>query len=289
MDTETKSNQTPTSTIRTMRTDAEIYAKEKKLSSLQINAAEYIKRSADTPAMESNSSRLPKKIFVIAVVLIAAVLLGGGSWLIVSRKTSNPATSAAIPTPPSFVAHDGQIPISFKETNPSQLAKEITTERLKRFRSGALIYLPIKEEFRGGETQYISAADIMKILGLRTPALLSGILDRDYNLFLFGQSGSSDIVLVLKVSNFEKAFSSMLEWEKTLARDWQIFAPEENLALLPKLFTDDIVKNNDVRVLRNNDGADIVGYSIFNKKYIVISSSLDAIKSILERFIQLPQ
>ena len=289
MDTKKRPNEPSNPIIRTMRTDAELYAKEKKLSSLQINAAEYIKRSAETPTADDGYSWFSGKIFIIAAVLVSAAVLGGGSLFIISRQSS---TSITIPTeepaPPSFIANDGQISILFKETAPLGLAQKIVAERSKQFRSGALIYLPIKEEFQNGTITYISAADTIKALGLSAPVLLSDILQRDYSLFIFGRSGSNDIVLIVKAANFERAFSSMLEWEMTLARDWHIFSLEVNITSLPRTFSDEVIKNNDVRILKKDDGTMIVGYTIFNKKYITISSSREALRTALDRFIQLP-
>ena len=53
-------------------------------------------------------------------------------------------------------------------------------------------------------------------------------------------------------------------------------------------FADDIIKNNDARVLKNGVGKIILGYVIFDHKYVVISTSREALSTILERLIALP-
>ena len=71
--------------------------------------------------------------------------------------------------------------------------------------------------------------------------------------------------------------------------DFKSFLKEEDINMISKFsFQDDIVKNNDARILKNGGGKIILGYSIFNKQYVIISTSRETLSTILERLITLP-
>ena len=94
--------------------------------------------------------------------------------------------------------------------------------------------------------------------------------------------------VIFKIKKFEEAISSLLLWEPTLWLDFKPFLKEEDIQNISKFsFQDEIIKNNDARVLKNGNKI-ILGYSIFNKQYVIISTSRDAISIILERLITLP-
>ena len=52
-------------------------------------------------------------------------------------------------------------------------------------------------------------------------------------------------------------------------------------------FEDEIIKNHDVRVRKTDNGLLILGYTIFDKRFVILSTSRDAIVAILERITKL--
>ena len=114
-------------------------------------------------------------------------------------------------------------------------------------------------------------------------------LTGEFNLFLFYGSISHDLVLVVKTSDFPKTLAALLSWEKTMWLDWKPFLSEADIQNIQQFaFADDIIKNNDARVFKDKTNRTILGYAVFNRQYVIISTSRDAISAILDRLITLP-
>lgn len=287
MDSGNNPNEKHPSVIRTMRTDAELYAKEKKLSTMQISASAYASQTKLPMSAEDTKSPL-KMILFAGVVLLCVVVLGLGAWWLLSSKNRG-LPAQELPPPPAIVFVDGQNILTIKQTNRASVVGAIADERAKTFRSGILNYYPIKVSLANNVSAYLQIKDLSKLLEWHTPPLLLENLAPDFNAYIFANKQTNDLAVIMKTTNFEKAFSSMLEWERALARDWQDFLNNiSGTVAFPSAFQDEIIKNNDARILKKDDGSVIVGYTIFNKKYIVISTSREALGAIVDRLITLP-
>ena len=74
-----------------------------------------------------------------------------------------------------------------------------------------------------------------------------------------------------------------------MGADFKPFLSSQDLsATRQTFFEDELIKNNDARVLKNLSGGIILGYSIFNQKFVIISTSIEALSTVLERLIILP-
>ncbi len=287
MDQEKDLNEKRPPAIRTMRTDAEMYAKEKKLSTIQISASAYASQATLLQDVKDKLS-LIKTFLLSGAIVLCIVIVAGVSWWFLSHKSSSSQSTEKLP-PPAIILIDGQNILTIKQANKSSIISAISEERAKTFRSGILNYYPIKVSLSDNTTTYLQIKDLGEFLEWRMPSLLLENLTSDFNAYIFANNQSNDFALIIKTSNFEKAFSSMLEWEKTLARDWQDFLNDTNKNIAyPNAFRDEIIKNNDARILLRDDGSVIIVYIIFNKKYIIISTSREALGAILDRLIMLP-
>ncbi len=272
--------------IRTMRSDAQMYAKEKKLSSLQIAATSYARQSSTAPAVASSRSyKIP------IIIAFAIILLGGVGFLLWSFLGSSPTPAPVAQEPPApepLVKSDGVNPISFSESNPGALLSEINSERAKTFRSNAILYLPLKITKQNGLIQYLGAKDLINILNIKTPDTFVGNITDDINLFIYSRDSARDLVIIFKAISFDRSFSSMLFWEHTMAHDLQNVLNLPDISGLSANFSDDVIQNNDTRTLKTDQGTFVVGYTIFNKKYIVVATSREALDAVLSRLIALP-
>ncbi|MEK9175451.1 MAG: hypothetical protein AAB795_02540, partial [Patescibacteria group bacterium] len=248
MDQEKDLNEKRPPAIRTMRTDAEMYAKEKKLSTIQISASAYASQATLLQDVKDKLS-LIKTFLLSGAIVLCIVIVAGVSWWFLSHKSSSSQSTEKLP-PPAIILIDGQNILTIKQANKSSIISAISEERAKTFRSGILNYYPIKVSLSDNTTTYLQIKDLGEFLEWRMPSLLLENLTSDFNAYIFANNQSNDFALIIKTSNFEKAFSSMLEWEKTLARDWQDFLNDTNKNIAyPNAFRDEIIKNNDARIL----------------------------------------
>ncbi len=282
MDPKPEDREKPIPTIRTLQSDAELYIKNKNLSPLEIAARAYTgqRREAAAPPQPSN-----RKFLLLAGAGATVVLLVGGVvYFLIFSKSQAPIAQEA-PTPAAFLKTEDVKIITADPVNPGALLQTLNRERTQTSRSGgALIYYPVK--IKQG---YADAKDFLALMKWNPPQAFIDALDPVSNAFIYFGEQSKDFAVLLKTTSFNDAFSSLLAWEKTMPADWlPLLAPGTDLAALPRTFQDEVIRNNDARVLKNADGSVIVGYAIFNKKFIVMATSRDALSAILMRLIALP-
>lgn len=274
--------------IRTFKTDTEEFIKEKKISQLDIASGAYIAgREADGTFKPRKS--LPYKA---AAYLILAVFIVGAAGYFGFRlffpAAERPAAEAPKPFA-SFLPADDQKIIVFSETNPGALINAFNEERQKGLRAGTVIYFPIKVLKSGGEEKFTDSREFATFLNWRAPKDFLDNLEPDFNALIFYGPDSHDFAVILKVKNFSSALASFFNWERTIWQDFKPFLRAEDVKNISQFsFKDYVIKNNDARVLKNGGARIVLGYSIFNKQYVIISTSREALSTILARFITLP-
>jgi len=103
-------------------------------------------------------------------------------------------------------------------------------------------------------------------------------------------SSKNSPFIILKNSFFQNAFAGMLDWESYIRNDLisfiKITKPEENIVdANPNEFEDSVVSNVDTRILRNKSGEIILTYAFADQETIVITTTLDSLKFILEKLL----
>ncbi len=89
------------------------------------------------------------------------------------------------------------------------------------------------------------------------------------------QNGKNYFLLVLSINDFGTAFSSMLEWEKTMDSDLAFLTTAKSYVQNTGTFSwkDMIVKNKDVRGLVNEKGEIKIAYTFLDKNTILITDN----------------
>lgn len=261
--------------------------KEKQISQLDIARGAY-RAGRDVPRT------VPAQSFNYKIIIFAglAVLIVGLAIFFAFRlffpATPAPQSGAEKPTA-NFLPVDGTKEIIFSEANPGALLSALLEERVKNLRFDTAVYLPIKILKNTGEEKFLAAPDLARSLAWQAPAEFLGNLQPDFNLLAVYGQNSRDIAVILKIKNFPSALASLFNWEKTIWQDFKPFLQTEDIKNISQFaFADDLIKNNDARVLKNSQGKIILGYSIFNHQYVIISTSREALSTILDRLIALP-
>lgn len=263
--------------IRTFKTDAEIFIKERKLSELDIARSAYAASGGGLTEKIKLGWDL-KKIAYFALGALAIALAGYFSFNYFFSAPAEPpaeAYRAAV----NFLPVDDKKELAFSKTNPGAFVGALLAEKQKQLRFDTVVYFPLA----------VSAQDFARLLSWNPPSGFLENLNPEFNtLIAYGQS-SSDLAIIFKAKNFARALASLLEWERALWFDWKPFLEDEDIKNIARFsWADDIIKNNDARVLKNGENKTILGYSIFNKQYVIISTSRAALSTILERLITLP-
>ncbi|TAK57547.1 hypothetical protein EPO17_01705 [Patescibacteria group bacterium] len=279
--------------IRTFESDANEALQSQNASLIKIAVAENDRRQETPVVSEVERGGIGKKI---AITLVSIAFIAGGVGAIYYIYTH----SQKAPTPTTSQTLSSIIPYQkAKEINSTGLTKEALVEKLNQeiktstVAIGSIEYFYITTTGNTGK-QMLSTEGLFSTLGLTAPNEFVRSLDPQYMFGVLGQTVNSPF-LILKSTLYQSGFAGMLNWEKTIADDLQGLltddAGAENTApsrtsddlLQTELkFSDIIIQNRDVRVLKDRYGITRIAYSFVDNNTIVIAPNEKTLSGIIE-------
>ncbi len=140
----------------------------------------------------------------------------------------------------------------------------------------------------------LTAQDFLYLLKANVPPDLARTLRPEYMFGMYSFNGSQEF-LILKVGEFDTAFSGMLNFEADLWQNMKpLFGLQNEAATTStssvsstyetaKKFQDAAFFNKDARVIKDSTGKIVFLYSIVDDNTIVITTSTDTLKEIIAR------
>ena len=273
--------------IRTMKTDAEVFVMKKNISQLDMAKSAYATR--EEPKENSWTISWKKIIYGFSVVVIITIA-GYISWKLFNQPvTTNDPKLEQPKAAANFVSVENEKPISIRSSSPGDLIEALKNEISKALRQDTIIYFPIEIISSNEGNSFANSKDLVNYLSWKAPRAFEETLFPESNILAVYGPSSNDLAIIMKVKNFEKALAALFEWERTMWFDWKPFLKEDDIKNIASFaFRDDLIKNHDARVLINAENKTILGYTIFDKQFVIFSTSRDAISNILERLMKLP-
>lgn len=128
----------------------------------------------------------------------------------------------------------------------------------------------------------ITPAEFVSLSTTQAPdAIKNSLADR----FMFGFHKTDvnlESFVVLKTNFFQNIFTGMLRWEPILFDDMKSWFASQ--ASGGTVFEDKVIKNKDVRLLRNTEGIVTLLYGFLDKETLVIATGEATFLEILDRF-----
>jgi hypothetical protein len=142
----------------------------------------------------------------------------------------------------------------------------------------------------GVDEKLITASTFLTLIKSNIPSEIQRTLKDPYMFGLHNYNGNQKF-LILKVGSYDTTFSGMLYWETNLWQDFkELFdlksensTPENSFAIEIRKFQDATFDNKDCRVIKDSGGNIIFLYSIIDENTIVITTSTDTLKEIINR------
>lgn len=279
--------------IRSMKMDANKFVREKKISLMDIFLKEKIKREAKSDG----------KIKIFFRFILLFLILGALSYLsftLYNKYYKNPEKKVEREEniQKSLVYSEIINPIYIDEKDAKILVKEFLE---KNNAKENLIYAPLIKNKKS-----INFNEFLSNLEIPAPYELVKNLENEFYFGAYGVSeNKNNPVLVLKTKNFNPAYINMLKWEKNIVNDLSlIFAlnspviPMDNnisktaatttsSSSSPSTskiteFYDKTINNLDIRIL-DAENKTILLYGFFAEKYLIIVSSEETFKNIINR------
>lgn len=266
--------------IRTLETDIEIRKKS------GISPSDVVARSGILTEKKLDI----KKIAVIAVLALAVGGTAFGLFKYFSREEQiTKSMPSQVQIGKSYIKTDLEKTLNFSQLDPGSLISTIKKELETQRKSDSLLFLVLPQTPR----------EFSQFTGIKIPESLLQNSHPSFNVFTAYHTGSSSVVFLIKTENFEKAYSSMLFWEKDMWQSFSQFLSAENIKNISKFsFSDEITRNHDSRILSARDGSasggknsankSILAYAIFNKQFVIITTSREALSIMLQRLIASP-
>lgn len=233
------------------------------------------------PPYKENGPIPVRRIIIVAALVLAGIL--GIYWFInfitksAPEGKTTPPTTGQIGQP--FIKGDTESKLNFSPSDSGTLIRAMDTEKNIGKKIGTIAFLPIQLTIR----------EFSEFAQINVPESILENTFPEFNIFAYYGAQSSDLAFIVKTKNFPKAYSSMLSWEKTMWASFKPFLNAEDVSIINQFsFADEIVRNHDARVLKNLDNKSILAYSIFDKQYVVIATSREALSTILQRLIASP-
>ena len=274
--------------LRTYTSDMADAIRTNEVSVIKIALAEKEKREQEATYKEAEGTNVSKTFLVIGGVILIVVAILGSYYLLQKKK------SVALPTInniETFIAYDSKSNIDV--TNATN-----TNDLLNLINKDPQVDSPlIKALFLIRKTnsvyEVLTSNDFLSLIGATAPGALTRSLSDKYLLGKYSnpnatnEQNKSAMFLILETTDYNQAYASMLDWEKTMLKDLFVLfniSPPNNL-LLEKPWKDIIINNKDARVLYGDNGEGILYYVFVNKNDLIITNNTESLREVMARLI----
>ncbi len=91
---------------------------------------------------------------------------------------------------------------------------------------------------------------------------------------------SKNIFIAISFDDYNKVYASMIKWENLIKDDLSVVF-KQNLTA----FTDEVYKNNDLRVVKDTEGKTLLVYGFVDKRILIITSNEQSFMVLKEKYI----
>lgn len=280
-----KSNDENIKVLRTYTSDMAEAVRENEASVIKIALAEKAKREEEEIYIKAEGTKTSKIFFVLGgVFLIIAAIVG--SLFLISKKEKIP--EKIVKNTDTFILHDSYSFIDVTNINkPEDLFLKIN-QNPEDYKEGirAIFLTKLIKEI----SQELTTADFLSMFKINAPNALTRSLSDKYLFGQYKRKNSADPkienFLIFETNNYNQAYASLLDWERTMPKDLSIFFYSDNNAEdnSQKKWQDIIINNKDTRVLYGQNGQAVLYYALINNK-VIITTNLEILKELISRII----
>lgn len=265
--------------IRTLKTDTAEYVKDKKISLIDVAAAESKKGGlvSETKTEKLNFKKLT--LILLATIAVGAIAFGGYWFFIKEESDTRQASFSAKP----ILVADETVEIIAIADDPRNFLAALRGALETPTRISSFLHVSIVKELEEGGKRSITTKEFFNFAGIKAYVGIPDYIGDRFMLSKFYFSKEWPI-LIFKISSYDHVFPGMFKWESSMAEDFQEIFSIENIGNSKGFFEDREIQNRDTRVLYDTDGNVLLIYSFIGKDYMVITVNEEPIKEIYRRF-----
>mgnify|MGYP001615994231 FL=1 len=284
-----------TAPLHTLKSDLQEIVRVKKVSLVRAVALEQDKRrgsrNAEANIAPRRSGRVFGTLFAVGLLVGLGVAALFGVYTIMQQRGGS---ASGAPQGPSLLFAETTVPLSLTDLSSLDLKRLLAQVRTS---GGATLgsitnIVPVVSVRNEDGTESLSAASLgefLAALGTHAPPDLLRALGNEFFLGLHTVDENAPL-LVIPVTSYERAFAGMLAWEGAMNVDLSPFftAVPDQIAGpggLPqkRQFEDLVMRNYDVRALKNDAGGIELYYSFPTQNILIIGESPYSFTEILSR------
>lgn len=278
--------------LRTYTSDMADAVRDNEISVIKIALAEKERRDKEAIYKEAEGTNTTKTFLVIGgIILIIAAIIG--SYFLIQKKKEKDLLLPTINNIETFISYDSKSYIDV--TNIINMSDLLGIIRQEQQADSPLIKALFFTKKINENPLLLTSNNFLSLIKATAPGALTRSLSDKY---LFGKysnpntindNDKSAMFLILETTDYNQAYASMLDWEKTMLKDlfvlFNVSISESDNSLFEKPWKDVIINNKDARVLYGENGEGILYYVFVNKNIFVIANNVEALKEVIGRLI----
>jgi hypothetical protein len=279
--------------LHTLKDDLQHVVKENKISYVRAIALEEEKRhriEERSPAPKVNRRSL-FTLFIVVLLIGTGLLAIGAVFVVMQQRTTENTGNLRS----NILFAEQTVPFPIDNESPGDVRRTLASARnSSALTLGAILeIMPVKNvtDPESGQTSTVPVtfSEFLKALGTRAPDSLLRAVGDDFFFGIHTVDENAPIIIV-PVTSYERAFAAMLEWEPYMNLDLEpLFTlmpaqkRTETGALVERTFEDTVMRNYDVRALKDDQGQIQLYYSFPTRNVLIIAESPYSFTEILSR------
>ncbi len=277
-----KTERVPIKSLRTFQGDVQEAISKNNFSSTTILVKEQ-ERKLENPVLAKESAEMlgssnaRNKTFIIFGV--GLIVLGLVSVAVLYYMKSTEKVIVEKQTK-AIIAFTEEKTISLTNTNRKEILQKIIDARDKT-------NLPVNSVLFVNPTQnekIVSISDLLSAMAPNMSPSLSRSFGKEYMVGIFSFDENVPFI-ILTVDDYSLSYPGMLKWEETMESDLGELFNINLSTSSPKLFIDEVIKNRDIRSLKDSSGNSVLLYSFVDRKTLVITKNENSLSAIVGKLI----
>lgn len=272
----------PIKSLRTYQGDVQEAIEKNNYSSTTILVSEQ-KRKLENPidpvTVEKYKIRNKNFIFFSVILIVLGIVSISGLYYLKSKEAVEIEQKTK-----TLIAFTEETNLSLGSVNQQELFSKFS-ESKTNWSTPVNSVLYVNPTVNGNE---ISTEDILSLIAPDMPPSLVRSFGEKYMLGIYSFD-TNEPFIILTVKDFSLAYPGMLKWEKDMLSNLgNMFSiPTIENASTTNVFTfkDEVIKNRDLRVVKDATGNTLVLYSFIDRKTLIIAKDEDILSAIVGKIL----
>ena len=273
-----KEERIPIKSLRTFQGDIEEAIAKNKYSASTIMLAEQKRKERDNSPIEAVSIEKRNNFFVFLglSLLLLGILSVGVVYYLRSRDKITVDQG-----PRTLVSFSLEKILPTTNLTREQFVAEILSQKQSfKLPVNSVLYINTTEF----ESHPVNIGDVLSLLFPNMPPSLARSFEGNYMLGIYSYD-TNEPFLVLTTNDYALSYAGMLKWESDIPFDLAKIFSISNEASSTNTFSDETLKNQDLRVLKDSNKKTVLLYSFINRNTLLLTKNETIFSAILGKYL----